>query len=128
LRTSHFNEDGTNVFRSKIQIFVFLPSVITITLLSIVYIFPLFIQSPFSSQVAQNEYLDYGFEMVSNDTHVQDDDLIYTAYQYLYKESGITKQKWHAKEFFKSIKLQLIGMKATKVRSKLSFYADSLLN
>ena len=41
LKTSHFNDDGTNFYRSKIQILIFLPSVLAIVLLAVIFILPL---------------------------------------------------------------------------------------
>jgi len=65
LRTPHFNEDGDNRFRSKIQICVFGPSVILIFLIGVLNFYPFFVSSVVDTQIL-NQKIDVGFEMVSN--------------------------------------------------------------
>ena len=43
LRTSHFNENGDNKFRQKVQILLFAPSVIGLILVLFMYVTPLLV-------------------------------------------------------------------------------------
>ena len=65
LRTPHFNEDGDNRFRSKIQICVFGPSVLLILLIAILNIYPIF-KDEIMDTTIQSEKIDAGFGLISN--------------------------------------------------------------
>ena len=67
LRTNQFNPDGTELFRSRIQISVCLPSMLFILLIIIVLLIPLFFSLPVESVIVVDK-LNYGFQMASNDT------------------------------------------------------------
>ena len=51
LITAHFNPDGNNRFRSKLQILIFVPSLIFILILFVVLIYPLFTQDTISTSM-----------------------------------------------------------------------------
>ena len=70
LRTPHFNEDGDNRFRSKIQICIFGPSVLIIFLIIILNIYP-FINKSVMDTTIQNLKIDYGFDLISNKTEIE---------------------------------------------------------
>ena len=51
IQTNNFNNDKTDYFKSKIQIFVFLPSLIYIFMFMSFAIYPLFRSEPIDSEV-----------------------------------------------------------------------------
>jgi len=46
LETNHFNADGTDLFRSQLQIFFVLPMLIALILMLLIFLYPVFVDMP----------------------------------------------------------------------------------
>ena len=53
LTTNQFNEDGTETYRSRVMLAVFVPILLSLALVGVLYIYPLFYSLPISSEITE---------------------------------------------------------------------------
>ena len=109
LITPHFNPDGNNRFRSKLQILVFVPSLIFILILFVVLIYPLITQDTISTTMEQSP-LAYGIPIINNQTH-KDSIPISPTFSKLYRlfgeDSLIEPTQMNTSVFFDQLSLDI---------------------
>ena len=84
LQTPTFQQDGTTEFRSRLQIFVFVPSVCGIILMACLFIIPLFQDFTMDTRITENSLINLGFPVFQNQTHHNYTDERYSIYEKFY--------------------------------------------
>ena len=124
LRTPHFNEDGDNRFRSKIQICIFGPSVLIIFLIIILNIYP-FINKSVMDTTIQNLKIDVGFELISNQTEseiIPINKYYSSIYRLFNKSPGVQEKRLiDYTEFFDGMTLKLENTAGKIIKDALVF-------
>ena len=67
IATGYTNPDGTNLYKSRLQVFLVLPSIFVALFIIFAYVLPLFYNDPVGSRMMVHQ-LDFGIQIPSNDT------------------------------------------------------------
>ena len=94
---------------------IFLPSLLLIALMTVIFVIPLTTHRPFKSSLESSILIDYAFEMVNNET-VKSYGWVHDFYLNFYKDTGLRTGTWNSTKFFDSFYVEL---KDTNVVSRL---------
>lgn len=109
LRTSQFNEDGDDVFRSKLMFLVSFPSAVIVLLLIYIFTLPHFYSDYVDSKISTTKNY-YGFDMFDNETNTQNrpiSGMYASTYKALGFSFGISRVEFHHEIFFNEMQIVL---------------------